>query len=90
MQRASITKQKLSVHEVVMFICDQCEYEATRRSHISEHKKAQPDGVTFDGDQGDYKSSWRRMLVGHVKSVHEESNIFVTSVTIQPYTSFFK
>ena len=51
MQRASIKKQKLSVHEGVKFICDQCEYEATRRSHITEHKKAQPDGVTFDGDQ---------------------------------------
>ena len=48
MQRASIRKQKLSVHEGVNFICDQCEYEATRRSHLTEHKKAQSDGVTFD------------------------------------------
>ena len=90
MQRASLTKQKLSVHKGVKFICDQCEYAATTRNQFTEHKKVQPDGVTFDCDQCDYKSSCRSMLVGHVKSVHEESNIFVTSVTIQPYTSFFK
>ena len=66
MQRASIKKQKLSVHEGVKFICDQCEYEATTKSHLTEHKKAQPDGVTFDGGQCDYKSSWRSMLVRHV------------------------
>ena len=66
MQRASITKHKLSVHEGVMFICDQCGYEATTRSHLTEQKKAQPDGVTFDGGQCDYKSSWRSMLVRHV------------------------
>ena len=71
MQRASIRKQKLSVHEGVKFICDQCEYEATRRSHVTEHKKAQPDGLTFDCDQCDNKSSWRRMLFGHVQSLHE-------------------
>ena len=41
MQRASLTKQKLSVHEGVKFICDQCEYAATTRSHFTEHKKVQ-------------------------------------------------
>ena len=64
-----------SVHEGVKFICDQCDYEATTRSHLAEHKKAQPDWVTFDCDQCDYKSSWRSKLVGHVKAVHEKNTI---------------
>ena len=66
MQRASTTKHKLSVHEGVKIICEQRGYEATTSSHLTEHKKAQPDGVTFDGGQCDYKSSWRSMLVRHV------------------------
>ena len=45
--------------------------EATTRSHITEHKKAQHDGVKFYCDQCDFKSSWRSMLFGHVKAVYE-------------------
>ena len=43
MQRASLTKQKLPVHEGVKLICDQCKYAATTRSHFTEHKKVQHD-----------------------------------------------
>ena len=45
--------------------------EATTRSHITEHKKAQHDGVKFDCYQCHLKSSWRSMLVGHVNAVYE-------------------
>ena len=47
MQRASLTKQKLPVHEGVKLICDQCKYAATTRSHFTEHKKVQHEGSHF-------------------------------------------
>ena len=77
MQRASLTKQKLSVHEGVKLICDQCEYAATTRSHFTEHKKVQHEGshfiVTSDNCyQCDYTAIQNWLPIRHKQHVHEE------------------
>ena len=77
MQRASLTKQKLPVHEGVKLICDQCKYAATTKSHFTEHKKVEHEGshftVTSDNCyQCDYTAIQNWLPITYKQHVHEK------------------
>ena len=56
--------------EGVNFPCDQCDYKATRKGHLLNHRKSRHEGVKFPCDQCDYKATERVNLLHHIRSIH--------------------
>ena len=89
MQRASVPKHKLSVHEGVKSLCDQCGYEATTRSHITEHKRHSMMGCYLIVTSSIISHLGGVCLLGTLRLYIIDSNIIVNSVTIQPFKRGF-
>ena len=53
------------------FACDQCEYEATRQSHLTLRIQALHEGVKYDCDHCDFKGTTQGSLKRHVQSMHD-------------------
>ena len=60
-----------SVHQGVKFRCDQCDYQATKQSHLTTHIQSIHEGIKYACDQCDYRASTQSSLTRHIQSVHK-------------------
>ena len=60
-----------SVHEFVTYICNQCDFQATRQCHLTAHIQSKHDGVKYACDQCDYQATTQSHLTRHIRSMHE-------------------
>ena len=58
-------------HEGIKFDCKLCDYEANRKSNLSQHVKSIHEGIKYDCKLCDYKAKQRNSLTKHVESIHE-------------------
>ena len=58
-------------NEGIKFDCKLCDYEANRKSNLSQHVKSIHEGIKFDWKLCDYKSIQRNSFTKHVKSIRE-------------------
>ena len=61
-----------SKSEGIKFPCSQCDYKATKKSHLVRHTKSKHEGVKFTCSYCDYKLTRKSSLLIHVKSQHQE------------------
>ena len=60
-----------SKHEVVIYSCDMCDYEATNQRNLTVHVKIKHKGIKYPCKKCDYISVTPRRLKLHVKVKHE-------------------
>ena len=51
--------------------CIQCDYRATKQSHLTHHIQSVHDGVKYDCNQCDYRATTQGSLTCHIRWVHE-------------------
>ena len=62
-----------SAHEGVRYACSQCDYQATKQSHLTVHiqSKHEDEGVMYACNQCEYQAKQRSNLTIHIQSKHE-------------------
>ena len=65
---------KEKMREVVKYACDQCDYQFTRQSNLTEHIKSKHEGVKYACDQCDYQFTQKSNLRTHIKNKHSIKN----------------
>ena len=63
-------RHKQYKHMGVRYSCGQCEYQATKQSHITTHKQSKHMGVRYSCDQCEYQSTIQSNLTRHKQSKH--------------------
>ena len=63
---------KESLHNDNRYPCHQCNYKATKPSHLQTHIQSIHEGLKYPCDQCKYKATERSALRKHVKYIHEE------------------
>ena len=56
---------------MVMYLCDQCDFQSVSKRYLIQHKKSVHEGVKFPCDQCEYKATEKGNLLRHLKSKHE-------------------
>ena len=59
---------KKSIHEGVTYDCDQCEYQATTKGHLTTHKQSRHVGIRYNCDQCNGTFNKKSIMVHHKKS----------------------
>ena len=52
------------------FVCQDCDYQTTRRSHFRSHVESIHEGVRYPCSQCEYKATQKGQLKIHIKSQH--------------------
>ena len=60
-----------SVHEGLIYACDQCDYRARSKGCLKKHIQSVHEGLRFACDQCDYRATRKDYLTQHIRSVHE-------------------
>ena len=68
---SSLYNLNQSVHQGVKYACDQCDYQATKQSHLTIHIQSIHEGIKYACDQCDYQASTQSSLTSHIQSVHK-------------------
>ena len=53
------------------YICEQCDYKATKKGDLSTHINSIHKGVRFPCKKCDYKATQKGTLLRHIESIHE-------------------
>ena len=53
------------------YLCDQCEYAATKASQLKRHKESKHEGIRYPCDQCEYAATRVSSLKQHKESKHE-------------------
>ena len=53
------------------FLCDQCNYRATRKDTLFQHINSIHKGFKFPCDQCEYKAGGRGTSLNHIRSIHK-------------------
>ena len=53
------------------YICDQCDYQATKRGHLKTHFESVHEGIKYAFNQCDYKATLQCNLKTHIESKHD-------------------
>ena len=53
----NLKKNKMSVNEGVKYLCNLCDYKASRQGHLKTHKSSVHMGVKYSCNQCDYRAS---------------------------------
>ena len=56
----------------IRYLCDWCDYTATRKDHLKLHKDSIHEGVRYSCDTCDYKATTKDNLKKHKDSIHED------------------
>ena len=48
-----------------LYTCNVCEYEATQKMSLSEHKKAGHERYKYECDLCDYQNVWKQSMIQH-------------------------
>ena len=46
----------MSVHENIKYLCNQCEYKATRKGHLKTHEMSVHENIKYPCDQCEYNA----------------------------------
>ena len=65
--------RKKIVHEEVKFPCRQCNFQATTKGSLAEHKRAVHEGVKYPCGQCNHRAKSKGDLAQHKTAVHEEA-----------------
>ena len=79
-ERVFNSKQNLSYHtksqhEGVMYIYNQCDYQATTQGSLRVHILAKHEGVKYACNQCDYQATTPGNLRKHIKKKHEDADV---------------
>ena len=66
-------KSHEGIHAGRMFSCNQCEYQAKRKSHLDTHQQSLHMGIKFRCQQCDYQTTNKSTLAVHAKTVQISS-----------------
>ena len=69
-------------NEDVKYVCNQCDYQATRQKNLTTHIQSKHEGVKYACNQCDYQATRQDNLRVHIQSKHEGS-MDVISVVIK-------
>ena len=47
----------MSVHENIKYLCNQCEYKATRKGHLKTHEMSVHENIKYPCNQCEYKAN---------------------------------
>ena len=67
----TVKAHKKSVHEGVMYSCDNCDYQVAHPRNLINHQKSIHEGVRYSCDKCDYHAKRQDNLHAHKKNVHE-------------------
>ena len=67
----SLSNFNKSVHQGVKYACNQCDYQATKQSHLTIHIQSIHEGIKYACDHCDYQASTQSSLTRHIQSVHK-------------------
>ena len=56
---------------LLRFLCDQCNYKATRKDTLFQHINSIHKGIKFPCDQCEYKAGGRGTSLNHIRSIHK-------------------
>ena len=59
-----------SIHKCVKHDCNQCDYQATRQSHLTIHIQSEHKGVKYACNQCDYQATTQSNLTAHINRKH--------------------
>ena len=60
-----------SVHEGLIYACDQCDYRARTKGSLKKHIQSVHEGLRFACDQCDYRATTQGHLATHIQTEHE-------------------
>ena len=66
-------RQLQSIYEGKKQPCDLCDYQATKRGHLTSHKQSKHEGKKYPCNSCDYQATKRGHLTTHKQSKHEDS-----------------
>ena len=69
--RNTISEIKRSLCKDRQFLCNQCDYAASRKHDLVRHSQSVHKGMTYECGQCEYKTSHKGSLITHQTSVHE-------------------
>ena len=55
-----------------MYPCNQCDYQATTLSNLTNHVQSKHEDAKYGCNQCDYEGTAQRYLKSHIKSKHED------------------
>ena len=58
-----------SIHEGIKYVCNQCDYQATTQSNLTQHIEHKHEGVKYACKQCDYQGSMYG-LRSHIRHKH--------------------
>ena len=73
-----------SVHEMIKYSCDQCEYQFTRQSNLKRHILSVHEKVRYPCDQCEHQATTQGSLKRHIQCVHQEYIPVVEASDDQP------
>ena len=78
----------MAVHEGIKFTCRHCNYQATLKSNLAEHKRAVHEGVKYPRRQWNQQAVSKGNLAQHKRAVKERIKKFlVGNATIKQLRS---